>query len=63
MKIGDRIEPVHLDHKKCVLGTVTDIKGKHVSVQWDGWNSPRWIQIKFVKRAGATSKKKIRENR
>ena len=57
MKVGDRVKTTHSDTRVCVLGTVTDVRGEHVSIRWDGWSAPRWIQMRGLVLAKASKKK------
>ena len=58
MKVGDRVKTTRSDTKGCVLGTVTEVRDKHVSIHWDGWSAPRWIQMGGLELAKAPRKKR-----
>jgi len=58
MKVGDRVKTTHSDTRACVLGTVTDVRDEHVSIHWDGWSTPRWVQTRGLELAKASKKKR-----
>lgn len=57
MKVGDRVKTTYSDSKDCVFGTVAEIRGQHVSIQWDGWGAPRWIQVRGLEVAKKIKKR------
>jgi len=46
MNIGDRVQALHSVPSNTVRGTVKEVREAHVSVHWDGWSAPRWIQTR-----------------
>jgi hypothetical protein len=60
MKVGDRVRTLHSDPSVAVHGTVKEVRESHVSVQWDGWSSPRWIQTRGLE---SLRKKRSRNSR